>query len=157
MYKLEEYLNKGSYPYFSACEKIYTIHGKEELIIGKDKYFSTMDTYIAKCITDKEYNKDEVITNLINIILSQLELKAYNTANSFLNKKVEFMVPPTCFIREDLEQWEYNIKSVAPNVKCIAIKCRVGFLNPVGLENLTRKLYMFYESDYLLINETIHI
>ena len=106
---------------------------------------------------DKEYNKDEVITNLINIILSQLELKAYNTANSFLNKKVEFMVPPTCFIREDLEQWEYNIKSVAPNVKCIAIKCRVGFLNPVGLENLTRKLYMFYESDYLLINETIHI
>ena len=31
MYKLEEYLNKGSYPYFSACEKIHTIHGKYKL------------------------------------------------------------------------------------------------------------------------------
>ena len=104
--KIEEYLNKGSYPYFSSYEKILTINGKEELIIGRDKYFSIMDTYIAKRITDKEYNKDEVITNLINIILSQLELKAYNNANSFSNKKVEFMLPPTCFIREDLEQWE---------------------------------------------------
>lgn len=153
--KIEDYLNKGSYPYFSACEKIYTIHRKEEFIVGKDKYFSIMDTYIAKCITDKDYNKDEVIENLINTILAQLELKAYNNANSFSNKKVEFMLPPICFIREDLEQWEYNIKSAAPNVKCIAIKCRVGFLNFVELKNY--KTYMFYESDYLLTKEIIDI
>jgi phosphoribosylpyrophosphate synthetase len=104
--KIEDYLNKGSYPYFSACEKIYTIHGKEEFIVGKDKYFSIMDTYIAKCITDKDYNKDEVIENLINTILAQLELKAYNNATSIIADKVrlngkvsqELNIPEYCSI-----------------------------------------------------------
>lgn len=142
--KIEDYLNKGSYPYFSACEKIYTIHRKEEFIVGKDKYFSIMDTYIAKYITDKEYNKDEVIINLINVILSQLELKAY--ANLGL--------PNKCFIRDDFEDWVYKVNSEVSSVDavCIAVKCRVGFLNTIELEK--RKNYVFYESD-LHIRELI--
>lgn len=143
--KIEDYLNKGSYPYFSSYEKILTINGKEEFIVGKDKYFSIMDTYIAKYITDKEYTKDEVISNLINIILSQLELKAYNNVR----------LPNKCFIRQNFESWEYKIKSTIPNVQCIALMCRVGFLNFVELKNY--KTYMFYESDYLLTKEIIDI
>lgn len=145
MIKIEEYLNKGSYPYFSSYEKILTINGKEELIIGRDKYFSIMDTYIAKRITDKEYNKDEVIEKLINIILTQLELKAYNNVK----------LPNKCFIREDLGQWEYKINSNKPNVQCIALMCRVGFLNSVKLKDY--KTYMFYESDYPLREEVIDV
>lgn len=154
MYKLEQYLNKGAYPYFSACEKIYTINGKEELIVGKDKYYSIMDTYIAKYISDKEYNKDKVITNLINIILSQLELRAYNNVKDLdSNKKIGFKLPHTCFIRQDFEDWEYKINSINPNVKCIAIMCRVGFLSVDEVKD--SKTYMFYESDYLLTKEVI--
>lgn len=138
MIKIEEYLNKGSYPYFSSYEKILSNDGKEELIIGKDKYFSIMDTYVAKCITDKDYNKDEVIEKLINTILAQLELKAYNNIR----------LPNKCFIREDLGQWEYKINSSKPNVQCIALRCRVGFLNSVKLKDF--KKYMFYESDFHL-------
>lgn len=145
MNKIEDYLNKGSYPYFSSYEKILTIDGKEELIIGKDKYFSIMDTYIAKCITDKEYDKDEVIEKLINIILTQLELKAYNNIR----------LPDKCFIRQDFEHWEYKINSSIPNVQCIALMCRVGFLNSVKLKD--HKTYMFYESDYTLTKEVIDI
>lgn len=145
MSKIEDYLNKGKYPYFSSYEKIHNIDGKEELIIGKDKYFSVMDTYIAKCITDKEYNKDEVIEKLINIILTQLELKAYNNIR----------LPDKCFIRQDFEHWEYKINSSIPNVQCIALMCRVGFLNSVKLKD--HKTYMFYESDYTLTKEVIDI
>ena len=156
MYKLEDYLNNSSYPYFSAYEKIRTIDGKEELIVGKDKYYSIMDTYIAKYITDEKYDKDEVITNLIDVILSQLELRAYkNTKDltSSSNKKVEFMVPPTCFIRQDFEDWEYKIDSINPNVKCTAVMCRVGFLSFVKLKH--SKTFMLYESDFLLTKEVI--
>lgn len=111
MIKIEDYLNNGNYFYFSKYEKIHTQDRWEELIIGKDKYFSIMDTYIAKYISDKEYNKDEVIEKLINTILVQLELKAYNNVR----------LPDKCFIRQDFEQWEYKINSSIPNVQCLAV------------------------------------
>lgn len=144
MIKIEDYLNNSSYPYFSAYEKIYTIDGKEELMVGKDKYFSIMDTYIAKRITDKEYNKDEVITGLIEMLLTQLELKAYTNLG----------LPNKCFIRDDFEDWVYKVNSELSSVDavCIAVKCRVGFLNTIELEK--RKNYVFYESD-LHIRELI--
>ena len=148
MYKLEDYLNKGAYPYFSAYEKIHTIDGKEELIVGKDKYYSIMDTYIAKYITDEKYDKDEVITNLIDVILSQLELRAYKNLD-LANK----CLPNKCFIRQDFEDWEYKIDSINPNVKCTAVMCRVGFLSFVKLKH--SKTFMLYESDFLLTKEVI--
>lgn len=145
MIKIEDYLNNGNYFYFSKYEKIHTQDRWEELIIGKDKYFSIMDTYIAKYISDKEYNKDEVIEKLINTILVQLELKTYYNAK----------LPNKCFIRQDFEQWEYKINSSIPNVQCLAVECRVGFLNSVKLKDY--KTYMFYESDYPLRKEVIDI
>lgn len=155
MIKIEDYLNKGAYPYFSAFEKIPSIHGKEELTVGEDKYYSIMDTYIAKYITDKEYDKYAVINNLINVILSQLELKASNNIKHLdLINNIEFKLPHTCFIRQDFEDWEYRINSINPNVKCIAIMCRVGFLSFGKVKD--SKNYMFYESDYLLTKEVIH-